>query len=206
MRVVQYWSRFFAFYLLQKGYTKDTVKFWSQIKSSIGLSRKLFRVGKPLANAKEAIAIWQKKTGDPIVRATSFIRAIGYAIYLTSDTCVWLNGTKIYTVPHFDTVKKVGTHFWMLGIFCNIIKSLRRHQLATEKEKILLASSEKNTVELQKLAAEKHSANVQFVWDCLDITNPLSGLKYVDLDDGIVGFAGFITGILGVRKQWAATA
>lgn len=207
MRVVQYWSRFFAYVLLRKGYSKETVRFWAQIKSTIGLSRKLFRVGKPVANLKEAITVYNKTTGDALVNVTSFLRAIGYANYLLCDSLVWLHSSKIKQLKHYETIKKVGTYFWLFGILSSIVKSLRRHQLATSRERILLSqASEKDEGELKKLAAERASANHQFVWDILDITNPLSGLDIVAFDDGVVGLAGFITGIFGVRKQWAATA
>ena len=39
-RTVQYFSRFLAFYTYRKGYTKDTIARFSNLKSALGSARK----------------------------------------------------------------------------------------------------------------------------------------------------------------------
>lgn len=88
---------------------------------------------------------------------------------------------------------------------CNIINSLRRHQIATAKQTALLAEAEKDTASLKKVTTEKKAANIQLVWDVLDTSIPIANLKYADLDDGVVGLAGLVTSLLGTKQQWAST-
>lgn len=180
--------------------------FWKTLQSSIGLSRKLFRAGKPISLLKIASAVYANKTQDPILRLTSFVRNISLAIYFTTDTVTWINLAKVHSFTHAAAINRIGLQFWLLGLLANILNSLRRQQIASEKIKALESESEKDTSSIKKAKAEKHAADVQLLWDSLDTAIPISGLNYANLDDGFVGLAGLITSLIGFKQQWAATA
>lgn len=207
LRLIQYWARFYSFFLFRKGATQQAVHFWKHLQTTVALSRKLFRAGKPLNFIKAAAAAFANKTNDPILRITAFLRAILYAIYFTTDTITWINSSKVLQITQAPTLAKIGTRCWLLGMIANIFNSLRRHQIASAKEAALLADSdEKDVTSLKKVLAEKKAANLQLLWDVLDTTIPISSLGLANLDDGFVGLAGFITSALGARQQWAATS
>lgn len=170
------------------------------------MARKLFRVGKPLAFIKAASVSYANKTTDPILRLTSILRAVSYAVYFTTDTFVWLNGSKVYTLTNAQPISRLGNKFWLFGMLCNIVNSLRRHQIANAKQLALAQESgEKDSTEIKKVLKEKKAAEVQFLWDVLDTSIPIANLGIANLDDGFVGLAGFITAALGVKQQWAST-
>lgn len=43
---------------------------------------------------------------------------------------------------------------------------------------------------------------MQLVSDLCDLTIPSSVLGYINLDDGIVGLAGTVSSLIGVRSIW----
>lgn len=223
LRTIQYWSRFFAYVLYKKGYSKETIAFWKHLQAQVALSRKLFRVGKPLNHFKLAGKAYSNKTQDPILRTTAVLRNIFYTGYFSIDSLVWIQQAKILQIPNFKKVQKIGSRLWLIGIIFNLINSLRRYQLASLKESALLreaaaesaSTNEKDTAtkktdttaQIKRVRLEKSAATHQFVWDALDSSIPSFALDAVPgLDDGIVGLFGLITSIFGLKQQWRITA
>ncbi|CAN6672083.1 peroxisomal membrane protein PMP27 [Trichomonascus vanleenenianus] len=204
LRVVQYWSRFFAFYLYRQGYSKKAVLFWKTLQQQVALSRKLFRVGKPLGHFKLAAAACGNQTIDPILRLTTIGRQIGYMGYMALDTVMWVHMAKVrpFTADRFGKIQRIAYRFWMAGLLFGLVNSARKYQTARAQEIALSQESEKDGDSLKKVKADKCAATKQFVWDVLDLSIPTSALKIVDLDDGIVGLCGLITSILGLKQVW----
>lgn len=53
---------------------------------------------------------------------------------------------------------------------------------------------------------ELNAVKVQLLSDVCDLTIPATALKWVDLDDGIVGLAGTTSSLLGVWGAWKKAA
>ncbi|KAG5368622.1 Peroxisomal membrane protein [Yarrowia sp. C11] len=206
LRSIQYFSRFLTYYLFRKGYTKDTIDIFRKIQNQFSMARKLFRVGKPIGHLKTAAVSFENKTMDPCLRYTTIGRNLGYAIYLVFDSIIYVNGSGIKKIDNIKTIKKVGSYFWAFGIFCNILNSIHKINICKKKRAALAAEKEKDTTSAKKNAKDAAAAQKQLVWDLLDFSIPLTSLGYLHLDDGLVGLAGFATGIMGVQKAWAATA
>lgn len=208
LRTIQYWSRFFAYVLYKKGYSKETVAFWKVIQAQVALSRKLFRVGKPLNHLKLATKAYANKTADPLLRLTSTLRNLFYMGYFSIDTLVWINTAKIHQFPNFKRIQQLGARLWFIGLVLNIINSLRRIQIASLQESALKTESEKDTAQIKRVKVEKAAAVHQLIWDSLDSSVPAYSLNLAPglLDDGIVGLAGLITSLFGLKQQWRVTA
>jgi peroxin-11B len=56
------------------------------------------------------------------------------------------------------------------------------------------------------LFRERAAARIQLISDVCDLAAPLSATGILNLDDGIVGIAGTISSLIGVRSQWLKTA
>lgn len=204
MRTVQYWSRFFAFYLYRRGYSKETIAFWKNLQTQLATSRKLFRIGKPLTHAKLAVAAYANKNEDLLVRLTTIGRQIGYFGYMALDTVMWLHAVRVkqFTPERFGNIQKVAYRFWLFGLVSNLINSSRRYYRASASERALQAENEKDDESAKKVCAEKRAATKQFVWDLLDTAMPLSALKIVELDEGFVGLCGLLTSLFGLKQVW----
>jgi len=104
-RAVQYFARFYAWYLLRKG-NKDEVARWVALKSHLGLARKcaypvvafelsfdflrtVMRLGKPMECLQAALkATFSQGPAAEII--TMVARQIGYFIYLSYDALIWV--------------------------------------------------------------------------------------------------------------------
>lgn len=166
-------------------------------------------MGKPLNHFKLAGKAYANKTNDPILRTTSVLRNAFYTGYFTIDTIVWLNQAKVFQTPNFKKIQRLGSKLWLTGLVFNIINSLRRLQISSDKISALQAESEKDTSSIKRVRLEQKAAIHQLVWDLLDSTIPAYSLDLAPswlLDDGIVGLAGLITAIFGLKQQWRLTA
>lgn len=101
-RAVQYWSRFYAWYLLRTGASATAIAPWAALKTHLGLARKLMRLGKPVEHAKAASVLAQSQAPvDPIIKYLGIGRQLGYAGYLTYDAASWVCDAKnVYEEAH----------------------------------------------------------------------------------------------------------
>jgi len=91
-RAVQYFARFYAWRLLNKGDKEEAAR-WANLKSHLGTARKLMRLGKPMEHLQAALKA--SFTPGPLVETiTTVARQVGYFGYLTYDALVWANSIK----------------------------------------------------------------------------------------------------------------
>lgn len=90
-RLVQYFARFYAFYLFRTGASKETVQRWVNLKTHLGIGRKFFRLLKPVELAQSSIKSYSLK--DPVLRATQTIKFTSNFLYYTSEA---MNLVSIY--------------------------------------------------------------------------------------------------------------
>jgi len=219
-RAVQYFARFYAWYLYRKGSSKDDVARWNALKDSLATSRKLMRVGKPLEHIQAATNSFGLP--DEMLKATAIGRQLGYAGYLTLDMLVWVQKSGFYKFKNIKTINENAQRFWLVGIAFSIISGiyklrkvhLRLHALERTKRSKQVelqalgnASARSSAdadyrVEEKTLDNERHATLYQLLQDALDATIPATSLKYLNLDDGIIGLAGLATSLMGAKTQW----
>jgi len=116
-RAVQYFARFYAWYLLRKGNKEEAAR-WVTLKSHLGLARKcaypvvafelnfdflfrpVMRLGKPMECLQAALKA-SFSLGPTAEIITMVVRQIGYFTYLTYDAFIWVCSsqlTRVYTV------------------------------------------------------------------------------------------------------------
>jgi len=206
-RAIQYFSRFLAYYLYRKGYTKETVARFSNLKSALGLSRKLMRIGKPMEHLQAALKAID--VSDPIVRVTAIGRQLGYALYLVHDTLAWTNGAKVYTFekPTMERINKNAARFWFTGILFSIISSLYKTRdlyvktLKANKPRPNVEKEQERKAELKTLQTQALAVRKQLLQDVLDICIPANTLGFLNFDDGLIGLIGTVTAIMGLQSQ-----
>jgi peroxin-11B len=200
MRLVQYWARFLSFYLYRTGYPKSTLAIWKNLQMSLTLGRKLFRIGKPFSHLKLAQQQYNNKTQDEVQRLCSVVRNLGYFGYLTLDMIVWFDRSKIYSPKSAASLQKWAYKFWLIGLVAGLGHSLRRYLIASYSLEEFKKETEIDTKSMVKTRKEQQAAIHQFIWDLLDTSIPLSALKIVDLDDGVVGICGMVTSVFGLKQ------
>ena len=99
LRTIQYFSRFYAWYLLRTNYSQSTITPFEAIKKQFSLARKLLRVGKNVEHFQAAAAAADAKNMDPVLRYCAVGRQLGYALYLTLDTITYVSVAILATLP-----------------------------------------------------------------------------------------------------------
>lgn len=86
-RLVQYFARFYAFYLWRQGAPKEVIQRWADLKQHIGNGRKFFRLLKPIEFVQTAIHI-NGSVKDDIQRVTTIVKHLTNALYYSSEVFV----------------------------------------------------------------------------------------------------------------------
>ncbi|KAJ3976308.1 peroxisomal biogenesis factor 11 [Lentinula raphanica] len=211
-RAIQYFARFYAWFLLSRG-EKEAAARWNALKTHLATARKLLRLGKPLEHLQAALkaALVSGPAGEQI---TTIGRQIGYFGYLSFDALVWVNAVKFYSFSSETSVKisKLANRFWLAGIVLSIMNgALKSVRLAKEERRLKrsMAMPEKEIgqeaeeeMKLSTILASRDATRHQLVIDLLDLWIPATALGLSNMNDGVLGIFGLITSLMAGQKQW----
>ncbi|TFK30562.1 peroxisomal biogenesis factor 11 [Coprinopsis marcescibilis] len=211
-RAVQFFARFYAWYLTRKG-TKEDVARWSALKSHLGTARKLMRLGKPIEHLQAALKT-AFAPAPPIETIASVARQIAYFTYLSYDVVVWANSIKFITLAP-ETAKRVAKasfRFWFAGIAFSLVSSaLKLSRLAAQAKKLKesrpwgekdLAEEAARETKLEAVQTARLATRQQLTIDLLDVWIPATGAELVNINEGTLGLLGLASSILGIKSHW----
>ncbi|KAF8807526.1 peroxisomal biogenesis factor 11 [Phlegmacium glaucopus] len=213
-RAVQYFARFYAWYLLSKGDKTDAVR-WTALKSHLGTARKLMRLGKPVEHLQAALRA--TFSSGPITEIiTTIARQIGYFGYLSTDAVIWANAIKFITLnpERAKKLTKISFRFWLAGIIFSlahgVLKAARLTKEAKELQKTMvwgekdLADEAARETRLSVIETARDNNRKQLVIDLLDVWIPATGAELLNINEGTLGILGLISSLLGAKSQWEA--
>ncbi|EDK46701.1 Peroxisomal membrane protein PMP27 [Lodderomyces elongisporus] len=201
-RLLAYLSRFLGYYAYKKGYSKETIEMFANLKSHFTFIRKGMRFFKPIPHLQTAAKAYDNKLMDPILQLTTIIRNLGYAGYLTIDGFLFFKLLGVVDKKKWPNASKYASRFWLLGLVAGIINSLRIiYSLNSYKQ---TDENEKTGLSLADVKKKLYAAKRKLIWDLLDAFIALNSLDYLHFTEGDVGLAGVITSIFGLEDQWAA--
>ncbi|KAE8149845.1 peroxisomal biogenesis factor [Aspergillus avenaceus] len=207
LRTLQYFSRFYAWYLYRTNRPQSSIDPYNAIKKQFGITRKILRIGKFAEHLKAAaVAADNKSPVDPVLRYLSVGRQLGYAGYLSLDTVTVIDTIGVRKLASVKRLSDAAYRSWMAGLICSAIAGVYTLWRLKEKEKTLDRKEAEGAVEAKTLEKERSVARTQLLSDICDMAIPASTLGFVNLDDGLVGIAGTISSLLGVVSQWRKTA
>ncbi|KAG7450385.1 peroxisomal biogenesis factor 11 [Guyanagaster necrorhizus] len=212
-RAIQYFARFYTWYLLFRG-EKDAAVPWNALKAHLGTARKLLRLGKPMEHLQAALRAVLSSSSAP-EQITTIARQIAYFGYLSLDALVWANSIKFvqFKSETAQKIQRLSNRFWFTGIVFGllngIIKMLRIHkELLALKSKSIgdknLGTEADYSTKAAALKASRAATLHQLTLDSLDVWIPATGLGLTNLNDGVLGIFGLITSLMAARKQWNA--
>lgn len=85
-RLIQYFARFYAFYLYRCNAPYAEVERWANLKQHIGNGRKLFRLLKPVEFVQAAAQCLD--ASDEVLHVTGIVKHLGNALYYSSEVFV----------------------------------------------------------------------------------------------------------------------
>ncbi|KAB8206770.1 peroxisomal biogenesis factor 11 [Aspergillus parasiticus] len=207
LRTLQYFSRFYAWYLYRTNRPQSSIDPYNAVKKQFGTTRKILRIGKFAEHLKAAaVAADNKSPIDPVLRYLAVGRQLGYAGYLTLDTITVIDIIGFRKLAAAKRLQDTAYRSWLAGLICSAIASVYSLWRLREKERTLDRTEGEGVVEAKKLEKERSAARIQLFSDLCDLTIPVSALGLANLDDGIVGIGGTISSLLGVVSQWRKTA
>ncbi|KAL7274293.1 Peroxisomal membrane protein PMP27 [Rhizina undulata] len=206
LRLVQYISRFLAFYLYRKGYNASTLAPVESLKKQFASARKIMRLGKNVEHFKAAAQAKDNKSLDPVLRYCAVGRQLGYAGYLTFDAMSWLDATGLWKGRSGKKLQEQAYRAWMIGIIFSLAGGVYTLYSLTEKEKAVKKTEAEGKVEGERIVRERKATQIQLLSDACDVCIPTSALGYIKLDDGLVGIAGSISSYIGLKAAWKKTA
>lgn len=124
LRTLQYFARFYSWYLLRTNRPQASIAPWDAVKKQFGLVRKVLRAGKNVEHFRAAAVAADNKTMDPVLRYTAVGRQLGYAGYLTMDLATLLDATGIRKSESAKRFQREAFRFWAMGISCSVIAQL----------------------------------------------------------------------------------
>ncbi|KAI7861485.1 peroxisomal biogenesis factor 11 [Spinellus fusiger] len=211
-RLVQYFARFYVFYLLRTNGPQAAVQRWSELKSHLGNARKFFRLMKPVEFAHTGIKSLSIK--DETIRAGTFVKQFGYFFYYGSEALALANTINFYKIDSIKDITRFGTKCWLVGLTASLLTGLYKFKQLSLRARMLQKSRDASVTKEQStqasdlqadkktLARDVYAIRYQFLQDSLDILIPLGGLGYLPLDDGVLGLAGMATSLLAMNTQW----
>ena len=91
LRTLQYFSRFYAWYLFRTNNPARLIAPYEAIKKQFGLTRKALRLGKNVEHFKAAASAVDSKNMDPVLKYCAVGRQLGYAMYLSLDAVTYVS-------------------------------------------------------------------------------------------------------------------
>ncbi|KAK4060128.1 hypothetical protein H0G86_007870 [Trichoderma simmonsii] len=205
LRTIQYFARFYAWYLLRTNGSPSQMAPWNAIKKQFGLARKIMRVGKNVEHFKAAAQAADAKAVEPFLRYAAVGRQVGYAGYLTFDALTVGDAAGIRKWHAAKTLQQHASRFWAMGLIFSIAGQVYTlHRLRQREAKIDRKDGE-GVVESKQILKERAASHLQLISDVCDLTIPSSALGWVGFDDGFVGLAGTVSSAIGVYSQWKKT-
>jgi len=206
LRTLQYFSRFYAWYLYRTNNPARIIAPFEAIKKNFGLTRKALRIGKNVEHFKAAAVAADAKGMDAILKYLAIGRQLGYATYLSLDAVTYLDASGIRPLASAKRLQQEAYRAWFAGLMCNAVAGFYTLYQLRQRESVIDKNDGEGVVESKKIIRERNTTNIQLISDLCDLCVPSSALGYVNLDDGIVGLAGTVSSLIGVYATWKKTA
>lgn len=128
LRTVQYFSRFYAWYLYRTNTPDRTVAAWTTLQKQFGLTRKIMRIGKFVEHIRAGSELYdaamRRGSGDKIVQYLQTLRQIGYAGYMFFDTMTVLDAMGVRKYEKAKRLQAVAYRCWFFGLLTSTLAGI----------------------------------------------------------------------------------
>jgi len=210
LRTVQYFSRFYAWYLYRTNNPTSAIQPWATLKNQFGLTRKIMRVGKFVEHFRAASELYdtalKSGNGDKVVKYLQILRQLGYGGYMLLDTMTLLDAMGVKKNANAKKIQETAFKFWLAGLAASALAGIYNTYKLRERSKGIDEKDAEAKVEAVQIARQLQATNIQLISDLCDITVPSTALGYTNFDDGFIGLIGTVSSLLGVYGAWSKTA
>ena len=151
LRLLQYFARFYSWYLLRTNGTPDRIAPWDAIKKQFGVVRKVMRFGKNIEHLKAAAVAADAKNMDPVLQYAAVGRQLGYATYLTFDALALPDVLGVRKNPNVKTLTTNASRAWAVGIIFSVVAQAYTLYRLREREAKLDRKDGEGVVESKRI-------------------------------------------------------
>lgn len=128
LRTLQYFSRFYAWYLYRTNNPNSAIAPWATLKIQLGAARKLLRVGKFVEHLRAAAEIYdaaaKSASGDKVTQYLQVVRQLGYTGFLFCDMLTVLDAIGVKKDARVARVQAAAFRFWLSGLTASAVAGL----------------------------------------------------------------------------------
>ncbi|KAK0709507.1 peroxisomal biogenesis factor 11-domain-containing protein [Lasiosphaeria miniovina] len=179
LRTIQYFARFYAWYLLRTNRPAAAVQPWEAVKKQFGLVRKVLRAGKNVEHFKAAAVAADARNMDPVLRYAAVGRQLGYAGYLTFDLATLLDTLGVRKSPATKRFQREAFRFWAMGLACSVVAQTYTLYRLRQREARVDRKEGEGVVESKRIVLERAASRLQLTSDLCDLAVPLSALNWI---------------------------
>lgn len=128
LRTIQYFARFYAWYLYRTNNPTSAIQPWTVAKTQLGLTRKILRVGKFVEHIRLGSELYdaaiKSGNGDKVTQYLQIVRQIGYAGYLLFDTLTVPDAMGVKKDPRAKNLQAIAYRFWFSGLAASALAGI----------------------------------------------------------------------------------
>ena len=157
LRTLQYFSRFYAWYLYRTNNPPSAVAPFTTIKTQFGLTRKIMRIGKFVEHFKAASELYDSSVkirangGDQVLQYLQIIRQLGYGLYMSCDMLTVLDAAGIKKSPNAKKLQEQAYKAWFVGLLASAIAGLYSNYQLMQRAKGIDEKDGEGKVESKKI-------------------------------------------------------
>jgi peroxin-11B len=157
LRTLQYFSRFYAWYLYRTNNPPAAIAPFTAIKTQFGLTRKIMRVGKFVEHFKAASELYDASArvrangGDQVVQYLQILRQLGYGLYMTFDMLTVLDAAGIKKSARAKNLQQHAYKAWFVGLLASAIAGLYSNYQLMQRAKTIDEKDGEGKVEGKKI-------------------------------------------------------
>jgi peroxin-11B len=157
LRTLQYFSRFYAWYLYRTNNPPTAIAPFNAIKTQFGLTRKIMRIGKFVEHFKaaselcDASAKIKANGGDQVLQSLQILRQLGYGFYLTLDMLTVLDAAGIRKSASAKKLQQHAYKAWFVGLLASAVAGFYSNYQLMQKAKTIDEKDGEGKVEAKKI-------------------------------------------------------
>lgn len=157
LRTLQYFSRFYAWYLYRTNNPPAAIAPFNAIKTQFGVTRKIMRVGKFVEHFKAAAELYDASAkirangGDQVLQYLQIFRQLGYGLYLTFDMLTVPDAAGIQKSTSAKNLQQQAYKAWLFGLLASAIAGFYSHYQLIQRAKTINEKDGEGKVEMKKI-------------------------------------------------------
>ena len=103
-------------------------------------------------------------------------------------------------------MQREAQRFWLVGIMFSVVSGVYSLRKLADKERGVVKTEAEGRLAGEKIVKDRKALKTQLLSDCADAVIPAAGLGWVGVDDGVVGLAGLVSSVIGLKAAWKKVA